>query len=163
MEGDGQQPLRHRRPLLPPAGSVALVALGGVIGTLARHGLSRRFPVAAAELPVSTFAENVAGAALLGLLVAVLVSDRPPARRLRLLLATGALGAFTTFSTFATELALLAREGRTGLAAAYAGATLAAGVIAAAAGVRLGGWVSERVQRPRTAGHEPVPQEAPTR
>jgi CrcB protein len=113
---------------------VALVALGGAVGTAVRYGLSGRFERGAGAFPLATFGENVVGAALLGLLVAVLVSGRSTAGWARPLLATGALGAFTTFSTFATELTLLGRDGRVGLAVAYAGATLAAGLVAGRGG-----------------------------
>lgn len=138
---------------------MTLVAAGGAIGTAARYGLNRPFPVGAGEFPVATLAANVAGAALLGLLLAVLASRRQPSRRLRLLLATGTLGAFTTFSTFATEVALLARDGRGGLALAYAATTLAAGAAAAAAGVQLGSRLSVRAQGPPDSGGELTPQE----
>ncbi len=160
MERHGQQPRAGRRPLLPPARSVALVAVGGAIGTAARYGVNRPFPVRAGELPMATFGENVLGAALLGLLLAVLASRRMPSPGLRLLLATGALGAFTTFSTFATEVVLLVRDSRVGLALAYAVATLATGVAAAAAAVYLGKRLSVRGQGPSDAGGALTPQEA---
>jgi CrcB protein len=155
------QPPLDRRALLPPPRAVALVALGGAVGTVARYGLGQRFPGAGA-FPVATFGENVVGAALLGLLLAVLVSGRPPSGWVRPLLATGALGAFTTFSTFATELALLGREGRTSLAVAYAAATLAAGAAAAGAGMRLGRRLCERGPRAPAARTGPTPDEAAT-
>jgi CrcB protein len=142
---------------------VALVALGGAVGTLARYGLSGRFQAGAGGFPVATFGENVLGAALLGLLLAVVASRRSPAHWARPLLATGALGAFTTFSTFATELTLLGRDGRIGLAASYAAATLAAGLVAAGAGVRLGRRMSGRGQRPPAPGHDVLPDEAAPR
>ena len=160
MEPDGQQSLLHRRPLLPPARSVALVAAGGAIGTAARYGVSRRFLVGAGELPVATFGENVLGAALLGLLLAVLASRRTPSPGLRLLLATGTLGAFTTVSTFATEVVLLVRDSQVGLAFAYAAATLVAGVAAGAAGVQLGDRLLVRAQGPPDGGGELTSQEA---
>lgn len=136
------------------------MAVGGAIGTAARYGVSRRFPVGAGELPLATFGENVLGAALLGLLLAVLACQRQPSRRLRLLLATGTLAAFTTFSTFATEVVLLLRDSQVGLALAYAAATLVAGVAAATAGVHLGNRLSVRTQGPSDIGGELTPQEA---
>lgn len=131
------------------------------MGTAARYGVSRRFPVGAGELPVATLGANVLGAALLGLLLSILASRRLPSRRLRLLLGTGALGAFTTVSTVSTELLLLVWEDQAGLALVYAVTTLVAGVAAAFAGVRLGGRLSARVPPPTGAGPELVPREAP--
>lgn len=138
---DGQEEPPPDRRRVPPARSVALVAVGGAIGTLVRDGANQGLAVGAGALPVATLAVNVAGAGLLGVLVTVL-ADRGPSSWLRLLLATGVLGAFTTFSTFATELVVLAQGGRAALALVYAAVTLVAGVAAAAAGVRLGGRVS---------------------
>lgn len=138
---------------------MALVAAGGAVGTSARYGLSRGFPVEAGELPLATFGENVLGAALLGLLLAVLASRRRPSRRLRLLLATGMLGAFTTFSTFSAEIVVLVQGDHVGLALAYVAATLVAGVTAAAAGVGLGSRLSARLQGPSDTGGELTPQE----
>ena len=159
MERLGRQPRAARRPLLPPARSVALVAVGGAIGTAARYGVNRPFPVRAGELPMATFGENVVGAALLGLVVAILASRPTPSPGLRLLLATGTLGAFTTFSTLATEVVLLTRDSRVGLAFAYALATLAAGLAAAAAAMCLGGRFSARRQGPSGTGGELMPED----
>jgi CrcB protein len=49
------------------------------------------------------------------------------------------MGAFTTFSTLCTETVLLVRDDASGVALAYVVASLAAGVVAAVVGVRLGG------------------------
>ncbi len=163
MERDGRDAPTVRRPLLPSARSVALVAAGGAIGTAARYGVGGRFPVEAGELPLATFGENVLGAALLGLLVAVLASRRPYSGQLRLLLATGTLGAFTTFSSFASEVVVLVRDDHVGLALAYVVATLVAGVAAAAAGVRLGSRLSGPTPRQAVSGHEVIPEKAPNR
>jgi CrcB protein len=113
-----------------PATAVATCPVGGPggprggrrHGTAARYALSGRFERGAGAFPLATFGENVVGAVLLGLLVAVLVSGRSTPGWARPLLATGALGAFTTSSAFATELTLLGRDGRTGLAVAYGAA-----------------------------------------
>lgn len=139
------------------------MAVGGAIGTAARYGVGRRFPVRAGDWPLATFGENVLGAALLGLLVAVLASRRTPSPGLRLLLATGTLGAFTTFSTFSTELVLLVHDDQLRLALAYAVATLVAGVAAAAAGMCLGARLSARSHGPSVTGHGPVPRGTPNR
>lgn len=130
---------RLRGPgLLPPLWAVAAVAAGGAVGTAARYGLGQRFPVARGTFPLTTLAENVAGAALLGCLLTWLVERGTQRRWLRPLLATGVLGSFTTFSTFAAEAVLLVRDDRAALAAAYVSLTVVLGVAAAAAGVVVG-------------------------
>ena len=114
-----------------------MVGAGGAIGSLARYGLDRAFPVGTGTFPPTTFAINVAGAFALAFLLETLVRRRTPDHWLRLLVGVGVLGAFTTFSTMATELALLWRDGDRVLALAYAGASLAAGVLAVLAGLTL--------------------------
>jgi fluoride exporter len=115
---------------------VAVVMVGGAVGTAARYGLGQRFPVGASSFPVVTLVENVAGAAVLGLLLTVLMVRELP-DWWRLLLATGVLGSFTTFSTFATEVVLLVRDGAAATAVAYTAATMVLGIAAAAMGVSL--------------------------
>ena len=61
-------------------------------------------------------------------------------QEIRLLLAVGLLGGFTTYSTFALELVQLARSANFSGAAAYAGLSLIAGVLAIYAGMLLSKW-----------------------
>jgi CrcB protein len=85
--------------------------------------------------PWSTLAVNIAGSALLGLLVGALPS--PESTRLRLLLGGGLLGGFTTFSAFAVDTARLAGPSP-GPATALALGSVLGTVLAAAAGLTLG-------------------------
>ena len=55
-----------------------------------------------------------------------------PTRYVRFLLGTGFCGALTTFSAFQVETIRLAKDGHAGVAAAYAAASLAAGMLLAA-------------------------------
>ena len=105
--------------------AVVLVGGGGFVGPLLRYllglGLSG---------PVGTLAANVLGSFALGVAV-TFVDDR----RARLFLATGLLSSFTTYSTFAVETTQL------GLALGTANVlvTYGVGLVAALAGVRVGG------------------------
>ena len=112
------------------------VAIGGALGALARYGLSLLFGVpAAGAFPAATFAANVAGCLLIGLLGGC-AAARPLPGTLREFLGTGVLGGFTTLSAFGVETVRLA-EGQAALAVMYAGASAAAGLGAAAAGHAL--------------------------
>jgi len=88
--------------------------------------------------PWATFAVNVAGSFLLGLIVTLSVERWPPTRFVRPFAAIGFCGGFTTFSTLAVEATQRVQHGRAGLAAAYVVASLAAGVLAATVGMTLG-------------------------
>ena len=108
---------------------VAVVAIGGAAGALARAGVATVM-----HSPCATLAVNVVGAFVLGGLLEFFTraGDRPT---WRLLFGTGFCGALTTYSTFAREVAersaapgagLAIAEVALGLAAAVAGAVIAA-------------------------------------
>lgn len=107
---------------------LAAVFAGGVVGTLARAGLERAFPADGHGWPWATFAVNAAGAFVLGAAVPRLRERLPSSTVRRYLVGTGFCGGLTTFSTLQVELLRLARDGHAGLAAAYLGASLAAGL-----------------------------------
>lgn len=109
---------------------LALTFIGGLVGALARTALAEAWTPEPAEWPWATFAVNIAGAAALGY-----VLTRVPVQRhdLRGLLGAGFCGALTTFSAFQLELLQMIDDGRLGVAALYASASLAAGMLAVAA------------------------------
>ncbi|MET9680433.1 fluoride efflux transporter CrcB [Streptomyces coeruleorubidus] len=82
--------------------------------------------------PWGTFAVNVAGCLILGLLTGA-------AGHVHLLLGTGLCGALTTYSTFSYETLRLVETGARGYAVLNVTASLAAGLAAAFAGVALAG------------------------
>ena len=85
----------------PLAAVLGVIALGGVVGSLARYGLAEGFPHDAGSFPWATFATNVLGCFAIGVLLAALTPLSHPL--LRPFLGTGILGGFTTFSTFAVD------------------------------------------------------------
>ncbi len=107
---------------------------GGAIGALARAGLAQALPDPTGQWPWATFIVNLAGALLLGWMTARLAEYVAPTRYWRLLLGTGFCGALTTFSTFQIDILRLAREGYGGVAAGYALASIAGGVLCVIAG-----------------------------
>ncbi len=110
--------------------------MGGLVGTGLRLGLDTLLPHGDDTFPVSTLIANVAGAFVLGLLVARLWSRVPV--WLRAGLGAGLLGSFTTFSALATSLVTLSTSAEWMTAAAYLVVTLLLGFSAAAAGLALG-------------------------
>lgn len=114
---------------------LALLALGGAAGALARHGAS----VAAARLlgvafPWGTLMVNVIGGLCMGLLAARV---GPQSEGLRLVLGVGVLGGFTTFSAFSLETLRLMQQ-NLALAALYAAGSLILSVGACWLGLALG-------------------------
>jgi CrcB protein len=112
---------------------LAAIYAGGVLGALARVGLAEAFPHGATSWPWPTFAVNMAGAFLLGVLVTAMRGHDPESPRFGLL-TTGLCGTLTTFATFQLELFEMLDGGAAGLAVAYAAATVAGGLLL----VRLG-------------------------
>ncbi len=121
-------------------GRLAAIYAGGVLGALGRVGIAEALPHGAATWPWATFAVNLAGAFLLGLLVAALRGHRAESHGFALL-TTGVCGTLTTFATFQLELFEMLDGGHLGLAAAYASATVVAGYLVVQVGLRCGALV----------------------
>jgi CrcB protein len=103
------------------------IFVGGAAGGLARAGLERASPSDGHSWPWVTLAVNVAGTALLAYVITRL-SDRQYARPL---LGIGVCGALTTFSTLQLEALELVHDHHAALGAAYALASIAAGLLVA--------------------------------
>ena len=117
---------------------VLCVAAGGFIGAPARF-LADRFVTdrVAWRFPLGTFAINVVGSFILGLLTGLGLAGNMP-NLVKALVGTGFCGAFTTFSTWSFETVRLIEEGEFGRALLNAFGSVALGLAAAAAGVELG-------------------------
>ncbi|MWB99477.1 CrcB family protein [Agromyces seonyuensis] len=123
------------------ARSALLVFLGGCLGVALRFVLEAVWPAASGAWPWTTFAINLAGAFLLGLLLETLARGGPDEglrRSLRLGVGTGVLGGFTTYSTFSVEADRLLGAAPA-LGFAYALVSILAGLVAAGAGMLLAG------------------------
>ena len=106
------------------------VLVGGMLGGLARYGVTSAFPDGDG-FPWSTLGTNLAGSFLLAVLLVVLA----PTSALRRLLGTGFCGAFTTFSAVTVATAELTRDGSVGVATLYLVVSVLGSLAAAAAGV----------------------------
>ncbi len=122
-----------RRPTAAERRELVAILLGGALGALARVALGRAILAAPGAWPWATLAVNVAGAGLLGAVSARLHAPDPRGA----FLGPGLCGALTTFSTFQLELVRMLDAGRGGLAAGYAAASIAIGLVAVAAGGAL--------------------------
>jgi fluoride exporter len=118
-----------------------LAALGGALGALARWAVGLALPSSTGSWPWATLTVNLLGCLLIGVLLAVLDARRPDDDRLRTFLGAGVLGGFTTFSAFAVEVAGLLRVGSPTMAVAYVAVSVLGGLVAVAAGLRIGGLV----------------------
>lgn len=83
---------------------VAAVSAGGVLGALARYGLSVAWPHRSDEFAWSTLVTNVSGCLLMGVLMVVVAEVYPHRRLLRPFLGVGVLGGYTTFSTYVVDV-----------------------------------------------------------
>jgi CrcB protein len=131
------------RPVHLSLANIALVAVGGMVGTSARYLIGAAIPKVAG-LPVATFGINVLGAFLLGVLLEVLArrgADVGRRRAVRLLVGTGVLGGFTTYSTLANDTANLIGA-HPWHAISYSLGTVLAGAAASLAGIALARWRS---------------------
>jgi len=145
----GERPLPRALHLRPSA--LVAVAVGGLIGTSARYGLGRWFPVGSGGWPVTTFAINVLGALLLGFLLEALIRSGPDTswrQVVRLGAGTGALGSFTTYSALVVDTDLLLRDGHLLAAVTYALGTVLAGLLATGLGIALAARLGDRRSAP---------------
>ena len=139
--GDGSDRAGERR--LEP-GLLLTIALGGAVGTVARAAIDRALPAGGSGFPWATWTVNVAGSLVIGLVVVAALERAAPGRYLLPLVGTGFCGGLTTFSTFAVETDRLVRAGHAGTALAYVAASLAGGLLAAAAGAAIARAVINR-------------------
>lgn len=163
------QTVRKRSGTRRPAGRdrgldvLAMIALGGGIGSTARYLISQIVPVPPDHFPWATFLINVTGCLLLGLLMALVVEIWPPRRYVRPFVGVGILGGYTTFSTFAVEIRGLAAHRLWALAGAYSLGSLVGGLTAVFCGIALGRLLGRRPVRRRVAAESVVPAASSTR
>ena len=116
-----------------------IVALGGAMGSVARYKLGgfALHHTQSWDFPVSTFSVNVIGCFVIGLLAALVEHHDLFSPSVRLLLFTGLLGGFTTFSAFGYESVFLLRRGLLSAATGYVLLSVACGLGAVLAGIKL--------------------------
>ena len=115
---------------------ILLVFVGGCVGAVGRFATDR-FISARHDMmfPWGTFAVNMVGSAILGVLAG---STGGSSNWLVLLVGTGFCGALTTFSTFSFETVRLLEEGSLLEAALNVVASVSVGLVCVTAGFALG-------------------------
>jgi CrcB protein len=111
---------------------IVLVGIGSAVGGVLRYYFGRWVDarVGGTGFPWGTFAVNVSGSFILGVLALLLIDRLPPDYRWAyLLLGTGFCGGFTTFSTFEWETFQLVRDGSHWLALANVAGGVACGFV----------------------------------
>jgi CrcB protein len=104
-----------------------LVALGGLVGCVARYWLSGVVQrLGDHGFPSGTLAVNILGSLVIGVVMSLSLERGLVDESLRILLTTGFCGGFTTMSTFSYETFVLLRDGEHLLAVANTGVTFAA-------------------------------------
>ena len=118
-----------------------LVAAGGAVGAVARYKLSGLVLHHTTDwrFPAGTFAVNVLGCLVAGVLAGLVERHDMFSQETRLLLFTGLLGGFTTFSAFGIETMFLVRRHETLIAGANIALSVVAGLGALWLGMALGG------------------------
>ncbi len=90
---------------------VLLVFIGGGFGSAARYLLGKFLNPSTEGIPYGTFAANVLGSLLIGIILGLAARNETLTSSQTLLLATGFCGGFTTFSTFAYENHVFLKNG----------------------------------------------------
>jgi CrcB protein len=110
-----------------PLAHVVLVALGGLVGSVARYWLSGVVQGFTGHgFPSGTLTVNVIGSSIIGLMMTLSLERGVLNADLRILLTTGFCGGFTTMSAFSYETLALLRDGERLLALGNIGATFVA-------------------------------------
>ncbi len=111
--------------------SLLLVGFGGGIGSIFRYltsfYISKYFP---SKFPIGTFAVNLLGCFLIGMLVGYFEKNNLVNSDMKFLFVTGFCGGYTTFSAFGYENMNLFQSNNTLLAFTYIGASLIFGLLA---------------------------------
>jgi CrcB protein len=117
--------------------NMLLVAAGGALGAVARYTISLGMSARDDAWPWATFAINVSGSLLIGVLAGWLATRAEAGEPWRLFLGVGVLGGFTTFSAYSLETLRLVERGDLAGAATYALGSVIAGLAAVAVGIAI--------------------------
>lgn len=116
---------------------IILVFLGGGFGSALRYLIGKYLNSTEAGIPWGTFATNILGSLLIGIILGLAAKNNSLSQNQTLLLATGFCGGFTTFSTFAYENHVFLKSGDFTSFAFYTIASFIVGFLAVFLGMFL--------------------------
>jgi CrcB protein len=91
--------------------SLAIVGLGGFLGSIARYLISGYLQQNVSSVfPWGTFIVNITGCLLIGIVYGISEKGDVLTPEVRLFLTVGICGGFTTFSTFSNDALMLIRQ-----------------------------------------------------
>src|SRR5262245_2318346 len=123
---------------MPSLGDVALVGIGGGLGSIARYLVALGcVALLGPSFPFGTLVVNVTGCFVAGVVLGI-GDARGLATPARLAILTGFLGGYTTFSAFGVETMRLAEQQGLAHAGINVAANVVVGLVAAAAGFAVG-------------------------
>ncbi|MCB0398450.1 MAG: fluoride efflux transporter CrcB [Winogradskyella sp.] len=114
-----------------------LVFIGGGFGSVLRFIIGKWLNSTETGIPYGTFAANILGSLLIGIILGVAAKNDSLTQNQTLLLATGFCGGFTTFSTFAYENHVFLKSGDFMNFAIYTIASFIVGFLAVFLGMYL--------------------------
>ncbi|WP_040250868.1 fluoride efflux transporter CrcB [Psychroserpens mesophilus] len=114
-----------------------LVFIGGGFGSMLRFILGKFLNNGQNGIPYGTFAANIIGSLLIGIILGMAAKNDTLTSNQTLLLATGFCGGFTTFSTFAYENHIFLKSGDFTSFAIYTIASFIIGFLAVFFGMYL--------------------------
>ena len=115
---------------------ILLVFIGGGLGAVSRFLVTTALAGKLGNFPLGTLTANFFGSLLMGLALGLLAGRFDS---IRLFVAVGFLGGFTTFSSFSAETLALIQNGQIFAATANILVSVVAGLMACAAGLKIGG------------------------
>jgi CrcB protein len=117
---------------------LALIAIFGAAGTLARYGLQGVVQTrAGSTFPYGTLLVNLTGCFLLGLIGQFTLNRMVISPDWRVAIGVGFFGGYTTFSSFGWETTKMLEDGEWAWATAYVGASVLAGLLLTIVGIRI--------------------------
>lgn len=125
----------HREPQFIMLKNFLLVGLGGMIGSMLRYFFA--VIIKPSAFPYATFAVNIIGCLLIGLIIGFGTKNGSLNDPWKLLLATGICGGFTTFSAFSLECVQLMEQQRYTAMLGYIAISIIVGLAATFAGIQL--------------------------
>lgn len=118
------------------------VLIGGGVGSVARWYISLKLNPTSSLIPLGTLAVNLAGAFIIGIVIALFNRMTQWDPVWKMLLTTGFCGGMTTFSTFSLEVVYMLQDGRFGAALLNIALNLLGSITLTLLGFMLVSWYS---------------------